>query len=133
MAEAIKFGALCWNQYADWPAFREAAVTADRLGYDDLWTWDHLYPIVGSPERMKELTGPFRRAVPPLVLAGSRLYLQRYYAYERAVAAAITAPPNNSAGNTNGGGGGAGTGSGGSGGGGTGETISGAWVCLSRP
>ena len=50
MAEAIKFGALCWNQYADWPAFREAAVTADRLGYDDLWTWDHLYPIVGSPE-----------------------------------------------------------------------------------
>jgi alkanesulfonate monooxygenase SsuD/methylene tetrahydromethanopterin reductase-like flavin-dependent oxidoreductase (luciferase family) len=23
---------------------------ADRLGFDDLWTWDHLYPIVGDHE-----------------------------------------------------------------------------------
>ncbi len=23
---------------------------ADRLGFDSLWTWDHLYPIVGSHE-----------------------------------------------------------------------------------
>jgi alkanesulfonate monooxygenase SsuD/methylene tetrahydromethanopterin reductase-like flavin-dependent oxidoreductase (luciferase family) len=29
---------------------REAAVRADQLGYDDLWTWDHLYPIVGSDQ-----------------------------------------------------------------------------------
>ncbi|TMB84605.1 MAG: LLM class flavin-dependent oxidoreductase, partial [Chloroflexi bacterium] len=50
MAEPIKLGMLAWNQYTDWPAFREAAVAADRLGYDDLWTWDHLYPIVGSPD-----------------------------------------------------------------------------------
>ena len=46
----VKFGALLWNQYTDWPALRDAAVRADRLGYDDLWTWDHLYPIVGSHE-----------------------------------------------------------------------------------
>jgi alkanesulfonate monooxygenase SsuD/methylene tetrahydromethanopterin reductase-like flavin-dependent oxidoreductase (luciferase family) len=44
----IKLGALCWNQYTDWASLREAGVRADRLGYDDLWTWDHLYPIVGS-------------------------------------------------------------------------------------
>src|SRR5438067_969855 len=50
MAEPIKLGALLWNQYTDWPALRQAAVTADRLGYDDLWTWDHMYPIVGSPD-----------------------------------------------------------------------------------
>jgi alkanesulfonate monooxygenase SsuD/methylene tetrahydromethanopterin reductase-like flavin-dependent oxidoreductase (luciferase family) len=50
MADPIKLGMLAWNQYTDWPALREAAITADRLGYDDLWTWDHLYPIVGSPE-----------------------------------------------------------------------------------
>lgn len=52
MSEAggIKLGALCWNQYADWSQLREAGVRADRLGYDDLWTWDHVYPIVGSPE-----------------------------------------------------------------------------------
>ena len=23
---------------------------ADALGYDSLWTWDHVYPIVGSPD-----------------------------------------------------------------------------------
>ena len=44
----IKLGALCWNQYAEWPSLLEAGRRADRLGYDSLWTWDHLYPIVGS-------------------------------------------------------------------------------------
>jgi alkanesulfonate monooxygenase SsuD/methylene tetrahydromethanopterin reductase-like flavin-dependent oxidoreductase (luciferase family) len=44
----IKLGANCWNQYTDWPAFREAGIRADTLGYDSLWTWDHLYPIVGD-------------------------------------------------------------------------------------
>ncbi len=44
----VKLGALCWNQYTDWPALHEAGVRADRLGYDSLWTWDHLYPIVGD-------------------------------------------------------------------------------------
>jgi alkanesulfonate monooxygenase SsuD/methylene tetrahydromethanopterin reductase-like flavin-dependent oxidoreductase (luciferase family) len=46
----VKLGALCWNQYADWPSLLGAGVRADRLGYDSLWTWDHLYPIVGSHE-----------------------------------------------------------------------------------
>jgi len=47
---ALQLGMLAWNQYTDWPAFRTAAVRADELGYDDVWTWDHLYPIVGSSE-----------------------------------------------------------------------------------
>jgi alkanesulfonate monooxygenase SsuD/methylene tetrahydromethanopterin reductase-like flavin-dependent oxidoreductase (luciferase family) len=46
----LRLGALCWNQYTDWPSLLEAGVRADRLGYDTLWTWDHLYPIVGSHE-----------------------------------------------------------------------------------
>jgi alkanesulfonate monooxygenase SsuD/methylene tetrahydromethanopterin reductase-like flavin-dependent oxidoreductase (luciferase family) len=45
----VKLGALCWNQYTDWPSLLEAGQRADRLGFDSLWTWDHLYPIVGSP------------------------------------------------------------------------------------
>jgi alkanesulfonate monooxygenase SsuD/methylene tetrahydromethanopterin reductase-like flavin-dependent oxidoreductase (luciferase family) len=45
----IRIGALCWNQYTDWPALLEAGKRADRLGYHSLWTWDHLYPIVGDP------------------------------------------------------------------------------------
>ena len=47
---AVRLGALCWNQYSDWPSLLEAGRRVDRLGYDTLWTWDHLYPIVGSPE-----------------------------------------------------------------------------------
>ena len=46
----IKLGALCWNQYSDWPSLLAAGVRADTLGYDTLWTWDHLYPIVGSDD-----------------------------------------------------------------------------------
>jgi alkanesulfonate monooxygenase SsuD/methylene tetrahydromethanopterin reductase-like flavin-dependent oxidoreductase (luciferase family) len=46
----LRLGANCWNQYTDWPAFLAAQRRADELGYDSLWTWDHLYPIVGSHE-----------------------------------------------------------------------------------
>jgi len=48
MAE-VKIGALCWNQYTDWPSLLRAGIRADELGYTSLWTWDHLYPIVGEP------------------------------------------------------------------------------------
>jgi F420-dependent oxidoreductase-like protein len=46
----IKLGALFWNQYTDWPSMRDSAARADALGYDSIWTWDHLYPIQGSPD-----------------------------------------------------------------------------------
>jgi alkanesulfonate monooxygenase SsuD/methylene tetrahydromethanopterin reductase-like flavin-dependent oxidoreductase (luciferase family) len=46
----VKIGALIWNQYTSWPAMRDAAVRADQLGVTSLWTWDHLYPIVGSDD-----------------------------------------------------------------------------------
>jgi alkanesulfonate monooxygenase SsuD/methylene tetrahydromethanopterin reductase-like flavin-dependent oxidoreductase (luciferase family) len=48
MNTPLKLGANCWNQYTDWPSFLAAQQRAERLGYDSLWTWDHLYPIVGS-------------------------------------------------------------------------------------
>ncbi|HEY0443963.1 MAG TPA: LLM class flavin-dependent oxidoreductase, partial [Candidatus Limnocylindrales bacterium] len=46
--DELRIGALCWNQYTEWPALLAAGERADRLGYDSLWTWDHLYPIVGD-------------------------------------------------------------------------------------
>lgn len=48
--KGLKLGALCWNQYTDWRTFLEAGVRAERVGFDSLWTWDHLYPIVGSDD-----------------------------------------------------------------------------------
>jgi hypothetical protein len=35
----IKIGALCWNQYTQWPALLQAGIRADELGFDTLWTW----------------------------------------------------------------------------------------------
>ena len=48
LSAPLKLGANCWNQYTDWPSWIDAQQRAERLGYDSLWTWDHLYPIVGS-------------------------------------------------------------------------------------
>jgi len=48
MDAPLKLGINSWNQYTDWPSFLAAQQRADRLGFDSIWTWDHLYPIVGS-------------------------------------------------------------------------------------
>jgi alkanesulfonate monooxygenase SsuD/methylene tetrahydromethanopterin reductase-like flavin-dependent oxidoreductase (luciferase family) len=45
----LKLGILLWSQAATWPEMLEAAKRVDRLGYDHLWTWDHLYAIFGDP------------------------------------------------------------------------------------
>jgi hypothetical protein len=47
----LKLGALCWNQYTDWPSLLEAGRAPTDSGFNSLWTWDHLYPIVGSGSR----------------------------------------------------------------------------------
>ena len=44
----LKMGVLPWGQYTDWPSLQRAGQRADELGYDSLWTWDHLYPIQGD-------------------------------------------------------------------------------------
>ena len=44
-----RFGILLWSQAASWPEMLDAAKRVDRLGYDHLWTWDHLYAIFGDP------------------------------------------------------------------------------------
>ena len=44
-----RLGILLWDQATDWPAFEAAARRVDALGYEHLWTWDHLYAIFGDP------------------------------------------------------------------------------------
>ncbi len=44
-----KLGVLLWSQGTDWPSFEDSAIRVDDLGYEHLWTWDHLYAIFGDP------------------------------------------------------------------------------------
>jgi alkanesulfonate monooxygenase SsuD/methylene tetrahydromethanopterin reductase-like flavin-dependent oxidoreductase (luciferase family) len=45
----LKTGILLWSQAATWPELLDAAKRVDGLGYDHLWTWDHIYAIFGDP------------------------------------------------------------------------------------
>jgi alkanesulfonate monooxygenase SsuD/methylene tetrahydromethanopterin reductase-like flavin-dependent oxidoreductase (luciferase family) len=47
----IKLGINLWSQASDWPGFLSAAQRADRLGYDHIWTWDHIQAIFGDPDQ----------------------------------------------------------------------------------
>ena len=44
-----RLGILLWSQATGWDEFERAAIRIDELGYDHLWTWDHLHAIFGDP------------------------------------------------------------------------------------
>src|SRR5688500_19032196 len=46
---ASRLGVLLWSQGPGWPSFERAAIRVEELGYDSLWTWDHIYAIFGDP------------------------------------------------------------------------------------
>jgi F420-dependent oxidoreductase-like protein len=56
LSAPLKLGVNSWNQYSDWQGFLQAQQRADRLGFDSIWTWDHVYPIQGDH------TGPMLEA-----------------------------------------------------------------------
>jgi alkanesulfonate monooxygenase SsuD/methylene tetrahydromethanopterin reductase-like flavin-dependent oxidoreductase (luciferase family) len=47
----VKLGVNLWSQASDWPTFLAAGRRAEELGFDSLWTWDHLYAIFGDPHQ----------------------------------------------------------------------------------
>jgi alkanesulfonate monooxygenase SsuD/methylene tetrahydromethanopterin reductase-like flavin-dependent oxidoreductase (luciferase family) len=47
--QGTRLGILLWSQATDWAPFEAAARRVDDLGYEHLWTWDHLYAIFGDP------------------------------------------------------------------------------------
>ena len=44
-----RYGILLFSQATTWPDMLDTAKRIDRLGYDHLWAWDHLYAIFGDP------------------------------------------------------------------------------------
>jgi len=47
----VDLGINLWSQAGTWSELLDAARRVDRLGYDTLWSWDHLYAIVGDPHQ----------------------------------------------------------------------------------
>lgn len=47
----LKFGVQLWNQVFDWSEARAAARTIEALGYDHLWSWEHLLAVMGEPDQ----------------------------------------------------------------------------------
>ncbi len=43
----LQIGALLWPQGTDWPGIREAALEAEKAGFDSIWTSDHLLSPTG--------------------------------------------------------------------------------------
>ncbi|HEY8171399.1 MAG TPA: LLM class flavin-dependent oxidoreductase [Candidatus Limnocylindria bacterium] len=44
-----RLGVLLWSQAVEWLELEATARRVDDLGYESLWTWDHLYAIFGDP------------------------------------------------------------------------------------
>jgi len=47
----LKLGINLWSQATPWADFLAAARRVDALGYDSLWTWDHIHAIFGDPQQ----------------------------------------------------------------------------------
>jgi alkanesulfonate monooxygenase SsuD/methylene tetrahydromethanopterin reductase-like flavin-dependent oxidoreductase (luciferase family) len=47
----ITLGLQLWNQVFSWPEARAAAIRAEELGYDTLWTWEHVVACMGAPDQ----------------------------------------------------------------------------------
>lgn len=46
----IRIGAQLHPQHGHWSDLRRAAIEAEALGYDVLYTWDHFFPLYGDPD-----------------------------------------------------------------------------------
>ena len=47
----LRLGLNLWSQAATWPEFLATARRAEALGFDHLWTWDHLLAIFGDEDQ----------------------------------------------------------------------------------
>jgi probable F420-dependent oxidoreductase len=63
---SIRVGVQLHPQHCTYDEFIGAAQSADRLGVDTLWTWDHFYPLYGEPDspsqEAPQTTSPHRGA-----------------------------------------------------------------------
>ena len=60
----LRLGLNLWSQAATWSEFLAAARQAEALGFDHLWTWDHILAIFGDEDQpiLEGYTRPSRRS-----------------------------------------------------------------------
>ncbi|MGI9255294.1 MAG: LLM class flavin-dependent oxidoreductase, partial [Thermomicrobiales bacterium] len=46
----VRVGLTAAPQHGTYEGLRNAWVTAEAMGVDSLWAWDHFYPLYGDPE-----------------------------------------------------------------------------------
>ena len=54
----LRLGLQVWSQYVAWPELMAMGQEIDELGFDELWSNDHLLPQAGGPGALRELQGP---------------------------------------------------------------------------
>jgi alkanesulfonate monooxygenase SsuD/methylene tetrahydromethanopterin reductase-like flavin-dependent oxidoreductase (luciferase family) len=47
----FKIGINLWSQVGTWPELLDTARLVEELGYEELWTWDHVKAIFGDPDQ----------------------------------------------------------------------------------
>lgn len=47
----VTLGLQLWNQVFSWEESRQAAIRAEALGFDSLWTWEHALACMGEPDQ----------------------------------------------------------------------------------
>lgn len=66
MSDRVRFGADCFSQFTTWDQYLDAMCRAERLGYDSLWTPDHVLPSSGPHD------GPILEAYTSLAAVAAR-------------------------------------------------------------
>jgi probable F420-dependent oxidoreductase len=51
----IRIAAQIHPQHGDYPAMRAAVLTAEAMGYDIAYVWDHFFPLYGDPSDRRHL------------------------------------------------------------------------------
>ena len=46
----LRVGVQLHPQHVSYPSFAEAVKTAESIGVDTIWHWDHFYPLYGEPD-----------------------------------------------------------------------------------
>ena len=54
-SEPLRIGFQVWGQFVSWEDLMASGARVDELGFDSLWSNDHLLPVAGGADEAKEI------------------------------------------------------------------------------